>query len=155
MDIKDIKKVVDLMTKNDLTEFALDDNGFKLELKRGSTEVTQVVHAAPAAVAPVAAAPVHVPCAPSTSVIPEAASAVEGEEIKSPIVGTFYSAASPESPVFVKEGDKVTPDTVVCIVEAMKVMNEIKAEMSGTIKKVLVENGTPVQFGEPLFIVEA
>lgn len=153
MDIKDIKKVVDLMTKNDLTEFSLDDNGFKLELKRGSSEVTQVVHAAPAAVAPVAAmpAPVHAATAPA----PVAEVAVEGEEIKSPIVGTFYSAASPESPVFVKEGDKVTPETVVCIVEAMKVMNEIKADISGTIKKVLVENGTAVQFGEPLFIVEA
>ena len=151
MDIKDIKKVVDLMTKNDLTEFSLDDNGFKLELKRGSKEV--LVAAAPVAAAPVAApAPVHAPCAPTAA--PAAAQVVEGEEIKSPIVGTFYSAASPESPVFVKEGDKVTPDTVVCIVEAMKVMNEIKAEMSGTIKKVLVENGTPVQFGEPLFIVE-
>ena len=100
MDIKDIKKVVDLMTKNDLTEFSLDDNGFKLELKRGSTEVTQVVQAAPAMAAPVAAAPAHAPCTPPASVIPEAAPAVEGEEITSPIVGTFYSAASPESPAF-------------------------------------------------------
>lgn len=153
MDIKDIKKVVDLMTKNDLTEFSLDDNGFKLELKRGSKEV--IVQAAPAiAAAPVAAAPVAAAAVP-VAAAPAAEPVVEGEEIKSPIVGTFYSAPSPESPDFVKVGDKVTPDTVVCIVEAMKVMNEIKAEMSGTVKKVLVENGTPVQFGEPLFIVEA
>lgn len=149
MDIKDIKKVVDLMTKNDLTEFSLDDNGFKLELKRGSKEI--LVQAAPVAAMPAPVAPV----APApAAAVPVAAPVVEGEEIKSPIVGTFYSAASPESPIFVKEGDKVTPDTVVCIVEAMKVMNEIKAEMSGTIKKVLVENGSPVQFGEPLFLVE-
>lgn len=149
MDIKDIKKVVDLMTKNDLTEFSLDDNGFKLELKRGSKEI--LVQAAPVAAMPAPVAPV----APApAAAAPVAAPVVEGEEIKSPIVGTFYSAASPESPIFVKEGDKVTPDTVVCIVEAMKVMNEIKAEMSGTIKKVLVENGSPVQFGEPLFLVE-
>ena len=157
MDIKDIKKVVDLMTKNDLTEFSLDDNGVKLEMKRGSTEVTQVVHAAPAMAhhAPVAAAPAHSACVPPSSVVPAAVEVVEGEEVKSPIVGTFYAAASPDTPDFVKVGDTVTADTVVCIVEAMKVMNEIKAEVSGTIKKVLVENGTPVQYGEPLFVVES
>ena len=142
---------------NDLTEFSLEDNGFKLELKRGSKEV--IVAAAPAAqmmAAPMAAAPVAVAAAAAPAAAAPAAEAeVEGAKIKSPIVGTFYSSPSPESPVFVKVGDKVTSDTVVCIVEAMKVMNEIKAEMSGTIKKVLVENGTPVQYGQPLFIVEA
>lgn len=149
MDIKDIKRIVDLMTKNDLTEFALDDNGFKLELKRGSTEVApQYVQAAPMAAAPAAA-----PVAAVATAAP-VANEVEGEEIKSPIVGTFYGAPTPESPAFVKVGDVVTEDTVVCIVEAMKVMNEIKAEMKGTVKKILLDDGTPVQFGEPLFILE-
>jgi acetyl-CoA carboxylase biotin carboxyl carrier protein len=144
MDIKDIKRVVDLMTKNDLTEFSVEDNGFKLELKRGSTGMmTQYVQAAPMAVAPVAAAAAPV------------AEVVAGKEIKSPIVGTFYGSPSPESPAFIKVGDVVSEDTVVCIVEAMKVMNEIKAEMKGIVKKVLLEDGSPVQYGEPLFILEA
>ena len=152
MDIKDIKRVVDLMTKNDLTEFSLDDNGFKLELKRGSSEVaTQYIQAPQMAAAPMAMAPMA--AAPAAAAAP-VADEVEGEEIKSPIVGTFYGAPTPESPAFVKVGEEVTEDTVVCIVEAMKVMNEIKAEMTGTVKKILIEDGTPVQFGEPLFILE-
>lgn len=152
MDIKDIKRIVDLMTRNDLTEFSLDDNGFKLELKRGSSEIPQYMQAAPMAVAaPVAmAAPAHATCAPAAAPAP----VVEGEEITSPIVGTFYGSPSPESPAFVKVGDTVTEDTVVCIIEAMKVMNEIKAEVSGVVKKMLVEDGAPVQYGQALFILE-
>ena len=153
MDIKDIKKVVDLMTQNDLSEFSLEDNGFKLALKRGAKEV--IVSAVPAAmpmVAPVAdmVAPVSVPVAPAAP----AQEVVSGTEVKSPIVGTFYSKPAPDASDYVKVGDKVTADTVICIVEAMKVLNEIKAEVSGTIKKVLKENGEPVQYGEPMFIID-
>ncbi len=152
MDIKDIKKVVDLMTQNDLTEFSLEDSGFKLALKRGAKEV--FISGAPAAmpmvapaVAPVAAAPVAAPAA-------EPVQEVSGKEVKSPIVGTFYSKPSPDASDFVKVGDKVTADTVICIVEAMKVLNEIKAEVSGTVKKVLKSNGEPIQYGEPMFIID-
>lgn len=152
MELKDIKKVVQMMSENELTEFVLEEGEFKLALKRGCE--TQFVHAAPvaaSAVAPVAA-PAAAPAAPAEAA---ASAADEGlVEITSPIVGTFYRSPSPDADAFVKEGDSVDENTVVCIVEAMKVMNEIKAELRGTIKKVLVDNASPIQFGQPLFLVD-
>ncbi len=124
------------MKKNGLAVFKMEREGFKITLKTaGSDGPTHVVTSAPAAVAEV----------------PAAAPVASGIEIKSPMVGTFYSAASPESGPFVSVGQAVTPDTVVCIIEAMKVMNEIKAEVSGTVTEVFGENGKPVQFGQALF----
>jgi acetyl-CoA carboxylase biotin carboxyl carrier protein len=150
MELKDIKKVVQMMKENDLTEFILEDEACTLQLKRGNGEVQQVVAAAPQMVAAPAAAP---------SAAPAAAEAVKAAddglvEITSPMVGTFYRSPSPDSDVFVDVGATVSADSVVCIVEAMKVMNEITADVKGTIKKVLVDNATPVQFGQPLFLVE-
>ena len=153
MDLKAIKQVVDLMKRSELSEFELEEEGFKLRLTRKSAEaVPQVIHAAPAAPAPAAAAPAAAPAQ-------EAASAAPVEEagisiVKSPMVGTFYSASSPESPAFVKVGDKVGVDTIVCIIEAMKVMNEIQSELSGTVTEVLIENGEAVEYGQPLFKVK-
>jgi len=164
MDLKEIKSVIDLMTKNGLSEFELEKGDFKLRVKRGPNgewtssaapaAAPQVVHhhapmgtfSAPATpVAPVAVAPsaamATVPAASDTTHIP------------SPMVGTFYTSPSPESPPYVTVGQEVQEDTVVCIIEAMKVMNEIKAEMRGIIVEVLAQNGKPVEFNKPLFAV--
>ncbi|MDH3346050.1 MAG: acetyl-CoA carboxylase biotin carboxyl carrier protein, partial [Kiritimatiellaceae bacterium] len=149
MELKDIKKVVQLMKENDLTEFLLEDDDCTLQLKRGGQDVTQVIAApqmmAPApAAAPVAAAPAAAASAP----VVEASAADDGlVEITSPMVGTFYRSPSPDADSFVEVGSSVNGDSPVCIVEAMKVMNEIQAEVKGTIKKILVDNATPVQFG--------
>jgi acetyl-CoA carboxylase biotin carboxyl carrier protein len=144
VDLKDIKAIVDLMEKNGLTAFEMEKGGFRIALSKGAV----AGHAVSYAPAPVAA-----PAAPAAASTPAepAAPAASGKEIPSPMVGTFYTAPSPESPPFVKVGQKVTPDTVVAIIEAMKVMNEIKAEVSGTITEIAAENGQPVQFGQALF----
>ncbi len=152
MDIKEIKLIIDLMKKNDLSVFKLETEGFKIVLERGSGGGFTVATAAPLGVAPLALAPaVASPATPAESAAPKVA---EGREIASPMVGTFYDAGSPESPAYVKVGDIVNEDTVVCIIEAMKVMNEIKAETSGVVTEILAENGKPVQFGQPLFRVK-
>ena len=144
MDMDRIKKVIDLMREHDLCEFAIEDRDFKLSLKRGG-----LVAVAPPPVAVPAAAPDPAAAAP-------AAPAAEANltPIPSPLVGTFYRANSPDADPFVAVGSRVTKDTVVCIIEAMKVMNEIKAETSGVIRKILVENATAVQYGQPIFLVE-
>jgi len=144
VDLKEIKALIDLMQKNGLTAFEMEKDGFRISLAKEAGYAPAMAYAAPPA-APAAAVPAPA-AAPS-----EAAPAASGKEIPSPMVGTFYSSPSPESPAFVKVGQKVTPDTVVCIIEAMKVMNEIKAEVSGTITEIAAENGQPVQFGQALF----
>ncbi|MBI9020451.1 MAG: acetyl-CoA carboxylase biotin carboxyl carrier protein [Verrucomicrobia bacterium] len=149
MELKEIKKVVELMKENDLSEFSLEEENFKLQLKRGGNQIAQFMSAPQQMVA----APAAVPAA-----APAAAPAVAADdgliEITSPMVGTFYRSPSPDSDMFADVGTVVNKDTVVCIVEAMKVMNEIKAEVKGTIKRILVDNATPVQFGQPLFLVD-
>jgi acetyl-CoA carboxylase biotin carboxyl carrier protein len=141
VDLKDIKAIVDLMEKNGLTAFEMERGGFRIALSKGAVAGPAVSYAPAPVAAPASAA------APAEAAAP----AASGKEIPSPMVGTFYTAPSPESPAFVKVGQKVTPDTVVAIIEAMKVMNEIKAEASGTITEVAAENGQPVQFGQALF----
>jgi acetyl-CoA carboxylase biotin carboxyl carrier protein len=151
MELKEIKKIVEMMTENDLAEFLLEEEAFTLQLKRGTAGVTQIVSAPQMVSAPVAAS------APLAAPVAAAPAANENEgliEIKSPMVGTFYRSPSPDSDAFVQIGQDITPDTVVCIIEAMKVMNEIQAEVKGKIKKVLLDNATPVQFGQTLFLVE-
>jgi len=152
MELKEIKKIVEMMTENDLAEFLLEEEAFTLQLKRGTAGITQIVSAPQQMVAASAAAPVQ-----ATAVSPAApvADANAGLiEIKSPMVGTFYSSPSPDADAFVQIGQDITADSVVCIIEAMKVMNEIQAEVKGKIKKILVDNATPVQFGQALFLVE-
>ncbi len=139
------------MKKNGLAVFKMEREGFKITLKTDAGAespahvFTALPHVAPAA-APAPAAPAASAPAPAA-----AAPASNLTEITSPMVGTFYSAPSPESPSYVSVGQQVTPDTVVCIIEAMKVMNEIKAEVSGTVVEIAAENGKPVQFGQALF----
>ena len=145
-DIKEIKSIIDLMKKHDLSVFEIEKEGFRLKLQRGASapQTTSAAHALSSEAASTGAEP------------PPAAKPIESvplKEIVSPMVGTFYRAASPDAPTFVEVGKAVTEDTVVCIIEAMKVMNEIKAETSGVIAEVLAENGKPVQFGQALFRV--
>jgi acetyl-CoA carboxylase biotin carboxyl carrier protein len=150
LELKDIRAIIDLMKKNDLAVFKLEKEGFKIELEahRHAAPLPSVPHEHQViSVAPAAgASPV------SAASVPEAKIAYK--EIVSPMVGTFYRAPSPDSAPYVKEGQEVSEETVVCIIEAMKVMNEIKAEVKGEIVEVLVENGTAVQFGQPLFRVK-
>ena len=155
MDIKLIKQVVDLMKRSDISEFEFEEDGFKLRLSSKGSDTPQIIQAAPAAQT---AAPFPVAAAPAPAADAAAAAPAAEEKgisiIKSPMVGTFYTAASPESPAFAKVGDKVTADSIVCIIEAMKVMNEIQAEIGGKITEVLIENGEAVEYGQPLFKVK-
>ena len=147
MDIDKVRELIQLMVDNELAELDISDGENKIKLKRGpSGEVTMVnpVAMAPAALVPVAAASAEAP-APAEDLI----------EIKSPMVGTFYAASSPDSPPLVAAGDRVTPDDAICIIEAMKVMNEIKAECSGVIVEVCVTNAQPIEYGQVLFRVRA
>jgi len=152
MDIKEIKAVIDLMRKNSLTEFEYEKDGTKIRIQRGSDGKPQVFTTTPG-IAP-APALVPIPMAVPTATVPNSAPAPAPESlpsINSPMVGTFYASPAPDAPSYVSVGTVVTPESVVCIIEAMKVMNEIKAEMSGTITEILVESGKPVEFGKPLF----
>ena len=154
MELKDIKAIIDLMKKNDLSVFEMEKDGFKLKLQKGASE--QTVYVTPPNFASVQPAPAAASATPAAATAPAAgggAPAAASKEITSPMVGTFYRAASPESPTFIEVGKEVNPETVVCIIEAMKVMNEIKAEVSGVIAEVVAENGKPVQFGQALFKV--
>jgi acetyl-CoA carboxylase biotin carboxyl carrier protein len=153
VDLKDIKAIIDLMKKNSVSEFELEKQDFKIRLKRGGNGVASVVSyedSGAVSYAP-AVAPVLLPPA-AVAQAPAAAMTASSElEIKSPMIGTFYRSPSPESASYVEVGAEVNPDTVVCIIEAMKVMNEIKAEAKGIVTQVLVENAKPVEFGQPLF----
>jgi acetyl-CoA carboxylase biotin carboxyl carrier protein len=152
VDLKDIKAIIDLMKKNSITEFELERQDSKIRLKRGlngggsAAQSDDYVPAIPAVVQPAVAAPTAASVAP----LPVATGEVD---IKSPMIGTFYRAPSPEAGNYVEVGSEVNPETVVCIIEAMKVMNEIKAEVKGVVTQVLVENAKPVEFGQPLFKV--
>jgi acetyl-CoA carboxylase biotin carboxyl carrier protein len=146
VDLKDIKAVIDLMKKNAISEFELEKQDFKIRLKRA---IGQVAVSNDDAIVQVAA-----PALPAAGVPAVAAPAVSTDhEINSPMIGTFYRAPSPESASYVEVGSEVNPDSVVCIIEAMKVMNEIKAETRGIITEVLVDNAKPVEYGQPMFKV--
>lgn len=151
MELKDIKAIVDLMKKNSITEFELEEKDSKLRLKRGisgGSPVAQSDDSLP--MTPVSQAGPTVSMATQPAVT--AAVANTGEiDIKSPMIGTFYRSPSPESASYVEVGTEVNAETVVCIIEAMKVMNEIKAEVKGVVTQILIENGKPVEFGQPLF----
>jgi acetyl-CoA carboxylase biotin carboxyl carrier protein len=146
VDLKDIKAIIDLMKKNDLSVFEMEKDGFRLKLQKGLGDQPIVVSTGP----PAAPAPALTNGPAST---PAGGEAGNLKDITSPMVGTFYRGAAPDAPPFVDVGTKVNEDTVVCIIEAMKVMNEIKAETSGVIAEVVAENSKPVQFGQALFKV--
>jgi len=143
VDLKDIKAIIDLMKKNDLSVFEMEKNGFRLKLQKGPGDQPVAVSTSPGVANGPAATGVATPPSENAAL----------KDIVSPMVGTFYRAASPDAAPFVDVGAKVDEDTVVCIIEAMKVMNEIKAETSGVIAEVVAENSKPVQFGQVLFRV--
>ena len=153
MDLTKIKQVVDLMKKSDLSEFEIQDQEFKLRIKRDLPGRAFAPAPAPAAAPAYAAPAAPAPAAPGA---PAAAPAVDPniKTINSPMVGTFYTTPSPENPPFVAVGTSIKVDSVVCIIEAMKVMNEIPSEIAGTVVECLVANGTSVEFGQPLFRVK-
>jgi acetyl-CoA carboxylase biotin carboxyl carrier protein len=148
VDLKDIKAIIDLMKKNSVSEFELEKQDFKIKLKRGPSGGSPAVSYEETPL--LAYAPAAIPAATSVATPPVPASGSEAD-IKSPMIGTFYRSPSPESGSYVEVGTEVNADTVVCIIEAMKVMNEIKAEAKGVITQIMVENAKPVEFGQPLF----
>jgi acetyl-CoA carboxylase biotin carboxyl carrier protein len=150
VDLKDIKAIIDLMKKNSISEFEMEKQEFKIRLKRqtGGAPLPQFDEVQSPVYVGSAAGAVALPA----SGAPAALSAPAGEmEIKSPMIGTFYRAPSPEAANYVEVGTEVSADTVVCIIEAMKVMNEIKAEVRGIVTQLMVENAKPVEFGQPMF----
>lgn len=162
MDLKQIKQIIELMKRSELTEFAVEEEGFKLKIRRGANGLP-IVSSSRSSNSPfpgINEAPVApLPAAPATPAPATVAPAPAKDEagivyVKSPMVGTFYRAPSPESKSFVEPDSKVTETSVVCIIEAMKIMNEIQAEVKGTVVEVLVENGQPVEYGQRLFKVK-
>jgi acetyl-CoA carboxylase biotin carboxyl carrier protein len=155
LDLKQIKQIIDLMKRSELSEFEFEEEGFKIKIKRGAggqpmiTSLPPSSHSLPAALdASPNLSRANPPTPPSgTAAVEDAGFAY----VKSPMVGTFYRSPSPENPSFVENGSKVGEKTVVCIIEAMKIMNEIQAETKGTVVEVLVENGQPVEYGQRLF----
>jgi acetyl-CoA carboxylase biotin carboxyl carrier protein len=161
MNQKEIKELIELLVEKDITEFEIERGDVKLHIRRGGeAHVPQVVHVAAPAAAPAAAPVVHTAAASVTTEATKPAAGAASTEaadeanlhiVKSPIVGTFYEAASPGAPPFVGVGDQVKEGQVLCIIEAMKLMNEIEADASGEIVKRFVNNGSPVEYGMPLF----
>ena len=161
MDLKEITQIVSLMAENDLTVFHWERDGVKLKLKRGADLgdaqklLSSLSFQAAPAPAQIAAAPAPAAVAGAPQAAPVAAPEAKGPTVNSPMVGTFYRAAGPDDGPFISVGDSVDENTTVCIIEAMKVMNEIKAEVRGTVARVLVEDGKPVQYGQALFELKA
>jgi acetyl-CoA carboxylase biotin carboxyl carrier protein len=154
LDLKDIKAIIDLMKKNDLSVFEMEKDGFRLKLQKGANQpVFAPAPPAPAPSAPAATAPAA-GTAPATAPAAETKSSTPLKDVLSPMVGTFYRSSSPDAQPFVDLGKEVSEESVVCIIEAMKVMNEIKAETKGVIAEIVAENGKPVQFGQVLFRVK-
>jgi acetyl-CoA carboxylase biotin carboxyl carrier protein len=152
MDIKQIQELIRFVAKSGVNEVAIEQEDFKITIKtnQAPTYVTASVpaaapaHAAPAIAAPAEEAPAAAPVADTSKYI----------TVKSPMIGTFYRSASPEKPLFVNVGDEIKPGDVLCIIEAMKLFNEIESEVSGRVVKILVDNSSPVEYDQPLFLVE-
>jgi acetyl-CoA carboxylase biotin carboxyl carrier protein len=156
LDLKQIKQIIDLMKRSELTEFTVEEEGFKLKIRRGANGLPLVSATPRGSNPPFIPESNSVPPIPTPAPIQIAGPAAPTEEpgivyIKSPMVGTFYRSPSPESKAFVDVGAKIEENTLVCIIEAMKIMNEIQAEAKGTVLEILVENGQPVEYGQRLF----
>lgn len=159
MNQKELKELIDFLIEKDISEFELERGDVKVRIKRGGETAAPVItHAVPMAMAAPPAQPSHFPAAaPPPPASPSVATPAAAEEelhiVKSPIVGTFYEAPGPGALPFVKPGDQVAAGQVLCIIEAMKLMNEIEADASGEVVRVLVNNGQPVEYGQPLFAI--
>lgn len=157
MDLKDIQNLIKFVAKSGASEVKLEMEDIKITIKTGTEKTeTTILQQAPSSIPQMAASPVTSQAPAQIAVADVAASeaTVKYVEITSPIIGTFYRRPSPDKPVFVEVGDIVSPHTVVCMVEAMKLFNEIESEVSGKIVKILVEDGTPVEYGQPIFLVD-
>ena len=154
MDIRKIKKLIEVVEESDIGEIEIsEEDGSAIRISRMPQSIPMAPMVAPTVVAQAASAPSAI----ETSVIAEANNddgADLSKAFRSPMVGTFYSASSPDTPAFVKEGDKVSAGDTLCIVEAMKIMNQVQSDKAGTVKKVLVSNGEPIEFDQPLFIID-
>lgn len=160
MDLKQIQELIKMVNKSNLSEVSIEQKDFKITIKQKDEIIQQAVFSGGYAPAPVAAAPAPAalsaapaPAAPASPAAPKSDDS-KYITIKSPMIGTFYRKASPDKPAFVEVGDEVTPGKVVCIVEAMKLFNEIESEVKGKIVKVLVEDKSPVEYDQPLFLVD-
>lgn len=155
MDLKLVKNLLDLISESEVNEVSIEEGDFKIKVKKTSESAAQTVHyqmpQQPQAPQPPAAPQ---PSASGKESVEEDSGKPAGEVLKSPIVGTFYEAPSPDSDPFVSVGDHIEAGQTICIIEAMKIMNEIEAEFSGTVEKILVDNGSPVEFDQPLFIIK-
>lgn len=155
MDLRKLKKLIDLVEESGISELELTEGEEKVRISRNLPQTNTQVHYAPApqyampAAAP--AAPTSAPAAPAEAAAP---AQVSGHEVKSPMVGTFYKAPSPDAKAFVEVGSTVAVGDTLCIIEAMKLLNEIESDKAGVVKAILVDNGQPVEYGEPLFIIE-
>jgi acetyl-CoA carboxylase biotin carboxyl carrier protein len=158
MDFKQIQELIRIINRSNIGELTIEEKGFKVTIKQKQDNIQQVVAAAPQmiAAAPAAALPAAAPAAPAAEKAKPAAETTASNliTIKSPMIGTFYRRPSPDKPIFVEVGDEIAPGKVVCIIEAMKLFNEIESEVKGKIVKVLVEDSTPVEYDQPLFLVE-
>ncbi len=158
MDFKQIQELIRLINKSNIGEISVEEKGFKITIKQKQDQVQQVISAAPLyTAAPPAAA--STPAAAATAPAAEKPKAAEPAAsnlitIKSPMIGTFYRRPSPDKPLFVEVGDEIAPGKVVCIIEAMKLFNEIEAEVKGKIVKILVDDASPVEYDQPLYLVE-
>jgi acetyl-CoA carboxylase biotin carboxyl carrier protein len=153
MDIKQIQELIRFVSKSGVNEVSLEQKDFKITIK--TNQAPTIVNATIPVAQPVAGVPAIAPAATApVAEAPVAADTSHYVTIKSPMIGTFYRSASPEKPLFVNVGDEIKSGTVVCIIEAMKLFNEIESEISGRIVKILVENASPVEYDQPLFLVE-
>ena len=146
MDIRKVKKLIELIEESDIAEIEIHEGEESVRISRASTLAPTVVAAAPVAAAPVAA--------PAPTEETKADEAISGHAITSPMVGTFYRSPSPNSKSFVEEGQKISKGDTLCIIEAMKILNQIEADRGGIVKRILVENGQPVEYNQPLFIID-
>ena len=154
MELEQIKAIIGMMKDNDLSEFQMEQDGLKIRIKRGPEGFQQTVTVPPTLPPPTAAGPTPaqaVVAAPSAAAVAPVSTDIS--HIVSPMVGTFYRSPAPDAPAYIEVGQEVEPETVVCIIEAMKVMNEIKAEMKGVVTEIVAENAKPVEFGQKLFAV--
>ena len=154
MDIRKVKKLIDLLQQSDVAEIEIHEGEESVRISRHGPVAQPLIMSAPAQVQAVSAAPEVAPAA-----VPDAAASAAGDEpeenlVRSLMVGTFYGSSSPGSKAFIQEGEKVKVGDTLCIIEAMKILNQIECEKAGTVKKILVENGQPVEYNQPLFVIE-
>jgi acetyl-CoA carboxylase biotin carboxyl carrier protein len=157
MDFKQIQELIKMVSKSNIGEVTIEQKDFRVTVKQKEERITQMVAAAPVHTAPVASvAPVGTATPAPTAEKPKAEEAASPTTItvKSPMIGTFYRRSSPDKPAFVEVGTDIIPGTVVCIIEAMKLFNEIESEVKGKVVKILVEDSSPVEYDQPLFLVE-